>query len=124
MDANRDHNRDRKNPNEHPDSGDDQCDQGACSHHQADSACREISGELVDMVQWLSEGDLTPDQFRHTVADLETRKLQRFGFRLISAVGENGLVHFSLRFAKTDDLCASLDVDPQTGELSIQHTCS
>jgi hypothetical protein len=88
-----------------------------------DCACREISGELTDLVRWLSEGDLTPEEFRHTVAALEARKLQRFGFRLASAVGANGLVPFALRHGGTDELCASLDINPHTGEFEIQLAC-
>ena len=91
---------------------------------QTECVCHEISGELIDVVTWLSEGDLTPDQFRNTVTELEKRKLQRHGFRLTSATGENGIVHFSLRFASSDELCASLDVDPTTGKLDVQHACA
>jgi hypothetical protein len=87
-------------------------------------ACRQISGELVDMVGWLSEGDLTADEFRHTVAALEARKLQRFGFCLTSAVGENGIVHFSLRSVANGELCASIDADPKAGTIEIQHACT
>lgn len=86
-------------------------------------ACREISGELTDLVRWLSEGGLTPEEFRRTVATLEARKLQRYGFRLASAVGADGIVHFSLRRAETDNLCASMDIDPNTGEFEIQFAC-
>jgi len=32
-----------------------------------DWACREISGDLTDLARWLSEGDLTPDEFRSLV---------------------------------------------------------
>ena len=90
----------------------------------ADALCREISGELVDITSWLSEGELTPDQFRHTVSALEARKLQRHGFRLTTAVGEAGIVHFSLRFAGNDELCASLDIDPRSGRFTIQRACN
>jgi len=94
------------------------------SRNNAECACREISGELVNMVGWLSEGDLTPEEFRHTVAALEARKLQRFGFSLASSVGENGIVHFSLRSASSGELCASIDADPRSGTIEIQHACA
>jgi len=93
------------------------------SRDDAECACREISRELADMAGWLSEGGLTAEEFRRTVAALEARKLARFGFCLASAVGENGIVHFSLRSAANGELCASIDADPKTGAIEIQHAC-
>jgi hypothetical protein len=90
--------------------------------HEPHTVCQEISGELKDIASWLSDGELTPEEFQRTVAAFEARKLQRFGFTLSSAISEDGTVHFSLRFADTGELCASMDVDPATGELAIQHT--
>ena len=89
-----------------------------------DEICKEISGELQDVARWLSGGELGPEQFRQLVAHLEARKLKRHGFKLSSSVSEDGVVHFSLRFAESDNLCASMDVDPMTGELRVQRTCS
>lgn len=89
-------------------------------HHEI---CREISGELEDMARWLSGGKLSPEQFRLAVMRLEHRKLQRFGLKLSSTVSSDRVVHFSLRFAETDELCASMDVDPMTGKLAMQMTC-
>jgi hypothetical protein len=45
------------------------------------------------------------------------------GFRLTNAGSPNGTVHFSLHHAENDELCPSLDVDPRTGNLTVQHTC-
>lgn len=88
-----------------------------------DEVCKEISGELEDMARWLSGGQLGPEQFRQSVARLEDRKLRRFGLKLSSVVGEDGIVHFTLRFADTGELCASMDVDPMTGKLATQLGC-
>jgi len=84
--------------------------------------CHEMAGELCEMVGWWSGGGLTPEQFSASVAELERRKLAQHGFKLSSAISEDGMVHFSLRYAGTEELCASLDVDPKTGKLEIQHT--
>jgi hypothetical protein len=54
---------------------------------------------------------------------VEEQKLKRFGMKLNSTVAADGVVHFSLRFADTDELCASMDVDPETGKLSTQLAC-
>ncbi len=88
-----------------------------------ESLCKEISGELRDISTWLSGGELTPEQFRTAVTTLEAKKLSRFGFCLYSDISENGEVHFSLRHADTDELCASIDVDPLTGKMAIQRAC-
>jgi hypothetical protein len=88
-----------------------------------DEVCQELAGELEDMARWLSKGDLSPGQFRSLLNTLEKRKLERFGMKLSSAVSIEGVVHFSLRFSDTDELCASMDVDPVTGKLSIQLAC-
>ena len=82
--------------------------------------CKEIAGELEDMARWLSGGALSPGQLRSLLNTLEKKKLERFGMKLSSEVSINGVVHFSLRFAETDELCASMDVNPMTGKLSIQ----
>ena len=82
--------------------------------------CKEISGELADMARWLSGGELSPDQFRLLLNTLEKKKLERFGMKLSSTVSTEGVVCFTLRFAQTDELCATMDVDPTTGKLSIQ----
>ena len=88
------------------------------------SACREIAGELCDAAGWLAGGGLSAEDFRRTLATLEARKLARFGFTLASAVSEGPMVHFSLRFAETGELCASMDVDIDTGAISLQSTCA
>jgi hypothetical protein len=88
-----------------------------------DQICKEISGELRDMAGWLAGGGLSPEQFRLGLTRLEDQKLKRFGLKLSSFVSEDREVHFSLRFADTDELCASMDVDPLTGELAMQPAC-
>lgn len=96
------------------------CMKAAMNH---DEICKELSGELRDMARWLSKGELGPDQFRLLLSTLEKRKLKHFGLKLSSSVSEEGVVHFSLRFAESDELCASMDVNPITGELSTQLAC-
>ena len=88
-----------------------------------DAICKEISSELKDMAGWLSGGGLSPEQFRMGLTRLEAQKLKRFGLKLSSAVSEDGVVHFTLRFAENDELCASMDVNPLTGKLSTQLAC-
>jgi hypothetical protein len=88
-----------------------------------DQVCQEISGELQDMARWLAGGGLSPEQFRLGLTRIEDQKLKRFGLKLSSSVSEDGVVHFSLRFSDTEELCASIDVDPMTGKLMIQPAC-
>ena len=88
------------------------------------AACREIAGELCDAAGWLAGGGLSAEEFRRTLALLEARKLARFGLTLASAVSEGPLVHFSLRFVENGELCASMDVDIDTGAVSLQTTCA
>lgn len=85
--------------------------------------CKEISGELEDAARGLSGGVIDPEQFRVLVSILEQQKLKRFGMKLSSTVAADGVVRFSLRFADTDELCASMDVDPETGKLTTQIAC-
>ncbi len=85
--------------------------------------CKEIAGELEDMARWLSGGELSPGQFRSLLNALEKKKLERFGMKLSSEISIDGVVHFSLRFAENDELCASMDVDPITGKLTTQLAC-
>ena len=86
--------------------------------------CKEIAGELEEMARWLSGGELGPGQFRLLLNTLEKRKLEKFGMKLSSFVSEDGVVHFSLRFAKNDELCASMDVEPSTGKMKTQMACT
>jgi hypothetical protein len=85
--------------------------------------CKEMAGELEDVARRLSGGELSPGQFRSLLNTLEKKKLERFGMKLDSEVSIDGVVHFSLRFAEGDELCASMDVDPITGKLSTQLAC-
>ena len=85
--------------------------------------CKEIADELEDMARWLSGGELSPGQFRLVLNSLEKKKLERFGMKLSSTTSVDGVVHFSLRFAESDELCASMDVDPITGKLCTQLAC-
>lgn len=88
-----------------------------------DEISHEISGELIDMARWLTGAELSPEQFRLAVSRLEDRKLKRFGLKLSSSVSEGDrIVHFTLRFADFDEFCASLDVDPLSGEMTIQRS--
>lgn len=82
--------------------------------------CEEISGELEDIARWLSGGELSPGQFRLLLNTLEKKKLERFRMKLTSAISIDGVVHFSLRFAETDELCATMDVDPISGKLTTR----
>ena len=88
-----------------------------------DAICKEISGELEDMAKWLSGRNLSLDQFRLDLTKLEAQKLERFGMKLSSLISEHRVVRFILRFSDTDELCASMDVDPITGKLSTQFAC-
>ena len=86
--------------------------------------CWEMAGELRDIASWLADGELTPEQLADGVASFEKRKLDRLGFKLSSAVSEGPIVHFSLRFAESGELCASMDVDPRTGDIEVQPACA
>jgi hypothetical protein len=88
-----------------------------------EEVCGEISGEVMDMAGWLSGGDLSPEQFRLALARMEDRKLKRFGMEMTSSTSDDGLVHFTLRFADTEEFCASMDIDPVTGEMTVQRAC-
>ena len=68
----------------------------------SEETCREIAGELTDVVSWLSGEGLNPEDFRRTVVTLEARKHQRYGFVLSSSVSDDRLVHFTLRRAEAD----------------------
>ena len=92
-----------------------------CQHSEL--ACKEIAGELEDIARWLSNSDLSPRDFQRAVTTLEARKLQRFGFELTSTISEDKWVHFTLRFEEYGELCARMDINPATGEMSVQHTC-
>lgn len=87
-----------------------------------ETICHEMAEELCDVAGWLATGELTPQQYRAAVVEFEARKLARHGLLMSSALSDNGLVHFTLRQADTGEICASLDVDPKTGKLEIQHT--
>lgn len=85
--------------------------------------CNEIAGELRDMATWLSAGQIDPERFRHAILTLEAAKVARFGFRLTGTGLRDGGTHFELKFADTGDVCASMEFDPVTKELSIHHIC-
>lgn len=87
-------------------------------------SAREIAEELKDVAQWMSGGGLSPERFRISVAMLEKQKLLRHGLTLSSEISEGPIVHFSLRFADTGELCASMDVDPATGAVEMQIACA
>lgn len=72
----------------------------------------------------MSGGGLSPERFRVAVTMLEKQKLLRHGLTLSSEISDEAMVHFSLRFAGTGELCASLDVDPATGEVEMQIACA
>lgn len=86
--------------------------------------CQEIAGELEEMARWLSSGELSPGQFRSLLNTLEKKKLEHVGMKLSSSISVDGVVHFSLRFAEGEELCATMDVDPITGKLSTKLACS
>jgi hypothetical protein len=87
-----------------------------------DEICKEIAGELRDITRWLAGGDINPEEFRQAVELVEARKLARFGLLLNSFVSPDGTAHFTLRFADSDEPCASIDVDPRTGRSSSDQT--
>jgi len=74
------------------------------------------------MARWWSGGGMSAEHYRSIVSQFEARKLARHGFQLSSAISAVGVVHFTLRHATNGELCASLDVDSETGALEIQHT--
>ena len=93
-------------------------------HHDAKEICCEISAELRDVAAWMSSGQLTPEQFRNTVLELERAKVTRYGFALSGTVRPDRSVEFALIFGDTGDVCARLTFDPVTGELATEHLCT
>jgi hypothetical protein len=85
--------------------------------------CNEIADELREIAIWLSAGQINPQTFRQAVVTLEAAKVARFGFRLTGVGLRDGGTHFELRFADTGELCASMEFDPSTQELSVHHLC-
>ena len=85
--------------------------------------CNEIAGELQEMATWLSVGNMSAERFRQAVLTLEAAKVSRFGFKLTGQPLRDGGTHFELRFADTQELCASMEFDPATRELSVHHIC-
>src|SRR5687767_910434 len=77
--------------------------------------CREMAGEVGDIISWLAHPEAHPEQLARAVIEFEKRKLARFGFYLTGAVSAGSMVHFSLRHTGSGELCASMDVDPYTG---------
>lgn len=80
----------------------------------------EIAEEIADSASWLAGGGLSPEDFIRTVTTLEARKLARFSLSLSSAVSGKNLVHFNVRHIANGELCASMDVDIESGVVSIQ----
>ena len=62
---------------------------------------------------------MPPEQFRAALLTLEAAKVRRHGLALRAEVLGNGRIHFELRFAEDDRLCATLDYDSASHELSI-----
>jgi hypothetical protein len=85
--------------------------------------CDEIASELRDIATWLSAGQIDPHRFRQAILALEAAKVARFGFKLTGAALRDGGTHFELRFDDTGELCASMEFDPETKELSVHHIC-
>jgi hypothetical protein len=98
-------------------------DYDACAPGCPNDVCHEMLGELKNIATWLAKEKLTPREFTTAVANFEAKKLGRFGLKLTSAVSENRLAHFTLRFVNSGELCASMDIDPATGEMIIQPGC-
>ena len=90
---------------------------------KAKQVCDEIAGEVRDIASWLAGGSLSPDQFTTAVLTLEEAKIKRFGFTLTALNYADGRTSFDLRWAETKDLCARLNFDPDTGELTVSHHC-
>lgn len=89
-----------------------------------DVSSLEIAEEVGDSAGWLAGGGLSPEDFIRTLTTLEARKLARFGLTMSSASSEGTMVHFSIRFTDSGELCASMDVDIETGDVSIQAACT
>lgn len=85
--------------------------------------CHELSADLRDMGTWLFSGRLTEPQFRHALLALEAEKVKRFGFTLAAHRLPDGRTHFELRFAEDNRLCASMNFDSETQQLTIEHIC-
>ncbi|MHA3770809.1 hypothetical protein ACXR0O_04655 [Verrucomicrobiota bacterium sgz303538] len=92
-------------------------------HGNPAEICNEIAGELSEIATWLSAGKMSSERFRQAVLTLEAAKVARFGFALTGQAMREGGTHFELRFADTHELCASMEFDPATGELSVHHIC-
>ena len=90
----------------------------------AEEVCKEISGELEEAARSLARRLIVPELFRAMVENVERQTLKRHGFKLSSSISESGVVHFTLRYADTNEICTSMDVDPETGSLVKREGCS
>jgi len=88
-----------------------------------EAVCREISGELKEIATWLADGRMSAPQLAATISALEERKVKRFGLTLHARVSEDDHALFSLRYAGTGELCASMNIDAETGEIVMQPAC-
>jgi len=85
--------------------------------------CRGLAAELRDLAAWLSAGQLSPEQFRAAVLELERAKVTRFNFTLSGTVSPEGSVEFALRFSESQKLCARMQFTPASGELTPENIC-
>ncbi len=85
--------------------------------------CCEIAGELRDLAAWLGTGKLDPERFSMAVLELETAKVNRYGFTLTASNSAAGVTEFILRFADSGKICTRMEFDSHNGELSVVHLC-
>jgi hypothetical protein len=85
--------------------------------------CHEIEGEVQEVPRGSPAASCTAEQFRAAVLTIEANKVKRFGFTLFrgSRRLEQDEVH--LCFADTGELCATMEFDPMTDQLSVDHVC-
>jgi len=90
----------------------------------AEEVCKEVSTDLEDAARSLARRFIHPEQFRAMVENIERQTLKRHGFTVSSSISESDTVHFTLRYADTNEICASMDIDPETGRLIRREGCS
>lgn len=90
----------------------------------AEQVCKEVSSELEELARSLARRLIVPEQFRSMVVNVERESLKRHGFTLSSSIADSGIVHFTVRYADTNEICTIMDVDPETGGLVRRQDCA
>jgi len=94
------------------------------NHDQRKAACLAIAERLKDLAAKRCDGSISQDEFIAAVLEIESNEVTPHALTLTASNRADGWIVIRLKINSTNQICASFEFLPETGEIRHGDTTS